>query len=280
MSLKLMYITNDAYVASLAQEVGVDRIFIDMEQLRKEERQFGMNTVKSFHTFSDIENIYKVTNRGSAELLVRINPMHSKTSGFCSSREEIDTSIKCGADILMLPMYKSQKEVDDFLSIVDGRAKTILLLETREAYENIEDIISIGGFDEVHIGLNDLHLAYGCKFMFELFTNGIIDKLANVLNYHNVTYGVGGIARIGYGTLPAEYIIQEHYRIGSRAAILSRSFCNVNDITDKQEIYNTFKKGIYDIRMCEQQCETMTEFDHFISHKNVETIINQIIKEK
>ena len=47
MSLKLMYITNRTDVAKVAQSCGVDRIFVDMEYIGKEERQGGLDTVKS-----------------------------------------------------------------------------------------------------------------------------------------------------------------------------------------------------------------------------------------
>ena len=60
MSLKLMYITNRIDVAKIADETGVDRIFIDLEYIGKEDRQQGLDSVKSYHTVSDIINIKKV----------------------------------------------------------------------------------------------------------------------------------------------------------------------------------------------------------------------------
>lgn len=39
MTLKLMYITNNPEVAEIAQNYGVDRIWIDMEYKGKDERQ-------------------------------------------------------------------------------------------------------------------------------------------------------------------------------------------------------------------------------------------------
>ena len=45
MALKLMYITNNADVALIAEKYGVDRIWVDLESLGKEERQQGMNSV-------------------------------------------------------------------------------------------------------------------------------------------------------------------------------------------------------------------------------------------
>ena len=41
MSLKLMYVTNRQDVALIAQNAGVDRIFIDMEYIGKDLRQGG-----------------------------------------------------------------------------------------------------------------------------------------------------------------------------------------------------------------------------------------------
>ena len=54
MSLKLMYITNRPDVAQVAQSCGVDRIFVDMEYIGKEERQGGLDTVKSHHSVEDV----------------------------------------------------------------------------------------------------------------------------------------------------------------------------------------------------------------------------------
>lgn len=44
--LKLMYITNRPEIAEIAENAGVDRIFIDLEQIGKAERQEGMDTVR------------------------------------------------------------------------------------------------------------------------------------------------------------------------------------------------------------------------------------------
>ena len=47
MALELMYITNRADVAELAQRAGVDRVFVDMEYIGKDKRQGGLDTVQS-----------------------------------------------------------------------------------------------------------------------------------------------------------------------------------------------------------------------------------------
>lgn len=79
----------------------------------------------------------------------------------------------------MLPMWKSLDDVKNFLTIVDKRVKTTLLLETKEAVECLDEVLENGGFDEIHIGLNDLHLSYHLKFMFELLANGTVEKICN-----------------------------------------------------------------------------------------------------
>ena len=277
MPLKLMYITNKPKVAAIAQNVGVDRIFVDMEYIGKEVRQAGMNTVKSHHTYQDIENISAITKLGDSQLLVRVNPIHDATQHYCSSKEEIETAISSGADIIMLPMFRSCNEVEKFLNIVSGKAKTILLLETEEAAVNIDDIILMGGFDELHIGLNDLHLAYGRQFMFELLADGTVDRLAQKLNSNGIPFGFGGIARIGYGMLPAEYIIAEHYRLNSQAAILSRSFCNADKVEDMETLYPVFYEGINNIRAFEKKAATFTDDEYFDNHRTVASIVEKIV---
>src|SRR5699024_12402830 len=43
----------DPQTASIAEQAGVDRIFIDLETVGKQLRQGGMNTVQSHHTRSE-----------------------------------------------------------------------------------------------------------------------------------------------------------------------------------------------------------------------------------
>lgn len=251
MSLKLMYITNNPQVAAIAQSSGVDRIFVDMEYIGKEERQGGLDTVKSHHTVEDVKKLRKVLDK--TELLVRVNPIHEAGENWCSSEEEINAVVEAGADIIMLPMAKTVDEIQKFVKYVGGRTKTMLLLETAEAKENIKEMLDVGGLDMVHIGLNDLHLAYKKKFMFQLLTDGTVENLIKIISSYGIPYGFGGIARIGFGMLPAEYVIAEHYRLGSSMAILSRSFCDIYKMDDVSEIERLFKQEMIKIREYEKQ---------------------------
>ena len=274
MALKLMYITNNPEIAQIAQSVGIDRVFIDMECLGKEERQGGMDTVKSHHTVEDVRRIAEVLS--ATELLVRVNPIHGKTDEYPSSREEIDAVIESGADIIMLPYFKTADEVREFVSLVGGRAKTMLLVETAEAAERIDEILAVEGIDEVHIGLNDLHLAYKKRFMFELLTDGTVAHLCEKLGKKGIPYGFGGIARLGYGMLPAELVITEHYRLGSTKAILSRSFCNAGTVTDMAELKALFQIETAKIRRFEEKVAKYSAEEFEANRREVERLVKII----
>ena len=258
MSLKLMYITNRPEVALIAEENGVDRIFVDMEYIGKAERQGNLDTVQNHHTIQDIAVLRQVLTR--SELLVRVNPIHEKSDAYCSSEEEIEAAIRAGADILMLPFFKTVAEVKRFLRIVDGRTRTMLLLETPEAVEALDEILAIPGIDEIHIGINDLSIGYGKRFMFELLTDGTVERLCRKMQLAGMFYGFGGIASLGRGLVPAEMIIREHYRLGSRMAILSRSFCNVDQFSDLNAIEEIFFRGVREIRTLEKECAAHTRY--------------------
>lgn len=258
MALKLMYITNRPDIARIAESAGVERIFIDMEYIGKSDRQGGMDTVQNHHTIDDIKRMKETLT--TASVMCRVNPIHEAKDEYCSSKEEIESAIEAGADILMLPFFKTVGEVEQFVRFVDGRAKTFPLVETPEAVSIMDDILEISGIDEIFIGLNDLSLGYGKKFMFELLTDGTVERLCLKFKQKGIPYGFGGIASLGKGMLPSEYVIREHYRLGSTCAILSRSFCNTNEVKDVEVVREIFEKGIREIRELETECEKYSRY--------------------
>ncbi len=251
MPLKLMYITNQPEIALLAEQNGVDWVFVDLELNGKEERQGHLDTVISRHAIRDVSRLRAVLKH--AELLVRVNPI------FQGSRYEINEVINRGADVVMLPYYKTIDEVATFIELVDKRAKVFLLCETKEAVACMPDVLTLSGIDYIHIGLNDLHLSYGQSFLFEPLADGTIESVVRQIQTAGIPYGFGGIARIGEGRLPSEKVIGEHVRLGSSLAILSRSFCNVGSIgkLDAKQA-QMFQEGVWKIRVYEQQLEHAT----------------------
>lgn len=269
MALKLMYITNSPEVALIAEKFGVERIWIDLETLGKEERQKHMKTVKSRHSIDDIRVISKILTR--SECLVRVNPWNE------NSVDEIEKVIEAGADRIMLPMWKTVEEVDAFLTLINKRVATTLLLETKEAVECLDDILKHPLLDEIHVGLNDLHLSYRLTFMFELLSNGTVQSLCAKMKKAGIPYGFGGVAGIGEGMVPSEKIIMEHYRLGSTRAILSRTFCNTEEITDIREIERIFSGKISVFREYESKMDVMTKSDFIKNTEEIKNLVKDIV---
>ncbi len=240
MPLTTMYITNRPEIAQIAENHSVDRIWVDLELQGKHQRQPNMNTVISNHTLDDVSLIRSSINK--AQLLVRVNALHE------NSKEEIDEVVSRGADIIMLPMYENTDDVKRFFDLVDGRAKTLLLLETLGAERCLDEVLELPQTEEIHIGLNDLHLQYKMNFMFQLLANGKVDEICSKIKNAGKKYGFGGIAQLNEGLLPAKRIIAEHYRLGSSMVILSRSFLNCDINTGLQFAEAEFSSGMQEIR--------------------------------
>lgn len=218
----LMILCDDPQAAKEAQTAEIDRIFYDLEFIGKAERQRNRNTVKSTNKIEDLSHIRSVISK--SELLVRTNPIHAY------SKEEINKIIDLGGEILMLPMVTDLSEVEQFIEFVNGRAKTCIMIETAQSLVRLDKIIATEGVDEIFIGLNDLHISMGLTFMFELLSGGVVEYISLKCNERKIPFGFGGIARIGEGDLPSDYILGEHVRLNSQSVILSRTFKGISGI--------------------------------------------------
>lgn len=268
--MKLMYLTANPEAAVLAENAGVDRIFLDLEILGKA-RQKNMDTFISHASIEDVKKLRAVVKK--SELLVRCNPVHK------GIRDEVDRIITDGADIIMLPFFKTVEEVSTFLDAVARRVRTILLFETKEAVECIDEILALEGIDEAYIGLNDLHISYGMKFMFEPLSDGTVEYLCRKFGERGIPYGFGGIAKIGEGMLKSDYIIGEHKRLGSTSAILSRTFRHE---VDNSRPIDDFKGEIALLRNRENEValwdDAKLEENRKIVCEAVDTIVQRITR--
>ena len=183
----------------------------------------------------------------------------------------------------MLPFFHTVKEVEEFVSLVNGRVKTCLLMETPEAADLLDEILEVPGIDMIHIGLNDMHLALGMNFMFELLANGKVDEWMQMIKAKGIMCGFGGIAGLNSGLLPGAKVLKEHCRLGSEMVIVSRAFCNTDVITDLDEVKRIFESGIKELRALETECADKDD-DYFMQNRMeiVEGVakIVEIIKSK
>lgn len=243
MKFNLMILASTPEDAVKAQEAGIDRVFYDLEYIGKAERQRGRDTVKSMNSIEDIPAVRKVLT--TSDLLVRTNPIHAY------SKSEIDKAIAYGADILMLPMVIDHHDVEQYVEMVNGRAKVCIMIETAAAMARLDKILAVKSVDEIFVGLNDLHISMGLRFMFELLSGGLVEYIANKCNKVGMPFGFGGIARIGEGDLPSDNILGEHVRLGSTSVILSRTFkgvvgvdANARPIDLKEEVEKVRKRMV------------------------------------
>ena len=214
----LTLITNNVELAQRGETAGVDRIMIDLERKGKAERQAGRNLFLSDHAWEDIDRVRSALRR--TQLHVRINPWHDR------SPDEIDEAISRGANIVMLPMIRELGDVRHFIDATQRRARTSLLVETRTALDQADELTAIYGVDEIHVGLNDLAIDLGRAVIFETLCQRMLDPIAAACRHAGILFGFGGVACASAKPLPVnpELILAEQARLKSNVGLLGRSF--------------------------------------------------------
>ncbi len=212
-------LTNDPKIAGAGDFAGVDRIGLDLEKLNKNSRQGHVgNVMISDHCLAELPAIREKLK--NADLFVRVDPINP------ASREQIDWLISEGVAVLMLPMFRRVEEVVEFVKLVDGRARTVLLAETTAAIFRIAEIAALPGVDEIHVGLNDLRLDAKIANHFEIVASVIMEKISEVVRGADLAFGFGGVARVDDQNLPVppDLIYAQYARLRATSALLTRSF--------------------------------------------------------
>lgn len=256
----LLIIAENVEQAELFQKAGVDIIFFDLETLGKKSRQKGLNSFITKNKITSLPRFRKVINK--SKLLVRVNPINS------NSAEEIKTVLESKPDIIMLPMVKTADEVIIFDNLVSDKAEKLIMIETSESLEKVDEIIKASKNSDFFIGLNDLHLSLGMSFMFEPLSNGIIEHLSDIFNASNIKFGFGGIAKLGEGLLSSKLILSEHIRLGSSFVILSKSY---KENTSNKNFDIEIKKIREHIQLLKSSPKTLLD-------DNKHELINQVNK--
>ena len=234
---------------------------IDIERRGKILRQKGRNTLISKHNLKDISKIKK--HISNAKIITRINSIYAL------SKLEINKALDYGTDYIMLPFYKTREEVSTFLNYINNPNRAILLCETKESFNNFENIHKNFKPFLIYIGLNDLHLELSKKFIFEILTDPHFSKVGKAID-KICNYGFGGIANLDEGIIPGKMIALEHHYFNSNFVILSRTFFNGRT---KRTSFENFLK----LKEFFKTPHSKKYLD--LNHENVINIINEHLKQ-
>lgn len=211
--LELMLFTHDADLARKAEASGIDRIVVDFENREKIHRQSGHGLEINQATLADLK---KVRAAIKIPILVRVNPI------FNGSREEIHSVVGEGADIIMLPMFRTMMEVDTFINISGDTVKKSLLFETKASVTLAQELAPLS-FDEYYIGLNDMAIDFQLPSAFDVLKLDVISRIRNAIPHRR--FGFGGITIVGKGEpLKSTEIMDVMAQKGCTLAILRRAF--------------------------------------------------------
>jgi 2-keto-3-deoxy-L-rhamnonate aldolase RhmA len=215
---RLTLLTSCPVQAAQADAAGVDYIGVDIERLGKAERQRGHDTRLSQHILADLAALRPALSR--ARLFARLNPPHP------GGAQEIERALALGAQVLMLPYFREPRDVARFVGAVDGRARTMILVETTAAVRALREILAVGGVDEVMVGLNDLRLELKVRHHFEVLTSPLMDTIAAEVHRAGLDFAMGGVARPDSAGLPVDpdLVLAQYPRLGATGAWISRSF--------------------------------------------------------
>ena len=81
----------------------------------------------------------------------------------------------------------------DYVQHANDTIVTFAMIETAEALDNLDDILSVEGLDAIYIGPSDLSLALGCKPTFDDLEPKALDAVEHILaraKAHGVVAGI------------------------------------------------------------------------------------------
>ncbi len=212
--LQLFLFSKDPEVGREAHSAGVHSLIVDWENQGKYDRQVACDTEINLDTPEDLERLAKQV---ALPVTVRVN-------GGAQAARDAEVALELGAKILMLPMATSAKEVEAFLDHVDGRARTLIQIETQPLVRDIENFAALP-WDYAFIGLHDLMISRGARWMWDPLLDGTVENVCAVLKRAGKNFGFGGVTVVGGGhPLRFMALLREMARLGCGHSCLRRTF--------------------------------------------------------
>lgn len=192
---------------------GVDGVVVDLEVQGKARRQNGFDTQINDHNLNDVSAAKRELG---AFIICRVNSISS------SSKSEFNEVIAAGANEILVPMVKTEREAYRAIELADGRCGVGLMIETAEAVEIAATIDELS-IARIFVGLNDLCLSYGNKSIFDAIRDGTVQDIRRKIK--KVKFGLAGLTLPDCGEpLAAQHLFNELSRLRCDYTFLRRSF--------------------------------------------------------
>ena len=138
------------------------------------------------------------------------------------TEEEVEQAVDLGADEVLVPMVRSEAEVERVLAAARGRVGVGIMVETPEAVERAATLAELG-ICRAFVGLLDLAVERGTPSVFTALADGTVDRLVDALA--PTAYGFGGLTDPDRGhPLPARLLMGEIVRGGCAFAMMRNAF--------------------------------------------------------
>ena len=129
----LIYFQSDPMKAREIINAGADAILVDCEYNGKLARQRGFDTQINHNDPKQVRNV-RVLNP-TTEIMCRVNNDFGRTT-----EDQIEEAIISGADSIILPMVESREDVRRANSVIRGRAKLVIMIESQSGVNNLTSI--------------------------------------------------------------------------------------------------------------------------------------------
>jgi len=211
--LKLFLFTTDVAQAVQAEAAGIDSIIVDWECEGKADRQCGYDLETNRDTPEDVSRLAQALR---IPVTVRVNRPGPQLA------DEVECAIDHGGRILMLPLAEHPDQVSHFLDLVQGRAETIMQIETQSLVEHLTKLKALA-WDYAYIGLNDLMVSRGGRWIWHAVLDGTVEHICRTLAGRPV--GFGGVTIVGGGR-PIRFtlLFHEMARLGCGLSMMRRTF--------------------------------------------------------